>query len=251
MADALGVLHIVVAGLGDGNEYVGVQDIFQIEYQILGPAHLSGELQMVVHKDVPAVELVPQDAVEEGCGLFHQAQSKGVAVIGALGQKTVFAHIIGTLFLNAKVLLQAFQSLTGLAGVCRDHHPIGGNHQIGIVGFGSRYKPLGKIRFDIIVAVHKLYVLAGCKAHAAVAGVRHAGIGLVHQNDTRVFFAEMLTDRKAFISGTVVDQNDLDILPRLRTDALQAAGNTILHIVHWHDNADEWVVHDGRSPLYG
>ena len=40
-------------------------------------------------------------------------------------------------------------------------------------------------------------------------------------------------------------------LPCLGTNALQTAGNTILHVVHRHDNADEWVVHDGRSPLYG
>ena len=76
-------------------------------------------------------------------------------------------------------------------------------------------------------------------------------LDLSTQNDAGVLFTELLTDGKAFVPGPVVDQNDLDILPCLGTNALQTAGNTILHVVHRHDNADEWVVHDGRSPLYG
>ena len=252
MADALGVLHIVVARFGNGYENIGVQNVFQIENQIFGPAHLAGELQMMVCQNIPAVELVPQHAVEEGCGLLHQAQGKGIAVVDALGQEAVFTDII-RLFLgiDAKVLLQVFQCLRGLGRVGGNHHPVRCNDQIGVVRFGSSHQPLGKIRVEIIVAVHKLHILALCKGHAAVAGLRHTGIGFVHQNDAGVLFTELLTDGKAFVPGPVVDQNDLDILPCLGTNALQTAGNTILHVVHRHDNADEWVVHDGRSPLYG
>ena len=39
VADALGILDVVVTGFGNGYENIGVQNVFQIENQIFGPAH--------------------------------------------------------------------------------------------------------------------------------------------------------------------------------------------------------------------
>ena len=103
---------------------------------------------------------------------------------------------------------------------------------------------LGKVRLNVVVAVHELHVIALRKGQAAVAGIGYTGIVFIHQNDAVVFLAEALADGVALIAGAVVDENDFDIFPRLCTEALQAAGNTILCIVYRHDNADERVIHD-------
>ena len=114
-----------------------------------------------------------------------------------------------------------------------------------MVRFGGGDKMLGKVRFDIIVAVHELHIVALRKGQAAVAGVGYAGVAFIHQNDAGIFLAKALADGIAFIAGAVIDQDDLNVFPRLCTKALQAAGNAVLYVVHRHDHADERVVHDG------
>ena len=248
MADALGVLHVVVPGLPDGNKHLGVLDVLHIEHQIFRPAHLAGKPDVVGQQQVPAVELVPQYAVKVRSGLVHQAAGEGVLVVHALGQKTVFPHLGGPGHAHdAQVVLDLFQHLFGFAGPGGDHHFVGRDHKIGAVCFCGGGQMLGKVRVNVVVTVHKLDVLAAGKLQPQVAGVRHAGVGLVHQHDARVFSAEFLAHGQALVFGAIVQHDDFDVLPGLGTDALQAAGNVVLGVVHGQNDADERLCHGGVS----
>ena len=240
VADALGILHIVVARLCNGSKHRGVLDVLHVEHQIFGPAHLAGEPDVVRKQHLAAVELVPQHAVEIGGGLVHQAAGKGVLVVHALGQKTVYPHLrrAGDVH-HAKVVLQLFQHLFGLGGPGGDHHLVRCDDQVGVVLFGSGDQMLGEVRVDIVVAVHELHILAAGQLQAQVAGVGHAGVGLVHQHDALVLCAECFAHGQALILGAIVQHDDLDVLPALGADALQTAGDVVLGVVHGQNDADK------------
>ena len=47
MADALGILDVVITGFVNGDEGLGILDILHVEHQILGPFQLAGELDVI------------------------------------------------------------------------------------------------------------------------------------------------------------------------------------------------------------
>ena len=98
---------------------------------------------------------------------------------------------------------------------------------------------LGEVRVDIVVAVHELHILAAGQLQAQVAGVGHAGVGLVHQHDALVLCAERFAHGQALILGAIVQHDDLDVLPALGADALQTAGDVVLGVVHGQNDADK------------
>ena len=65
-------------------------------------------------------------------------------------------------------------------------------------------------------------------------GDRHAG----------VFCTKLIADRKAVIRRAIIQHDNLQLLIGLATNTFQTAGNTILRVIHRHDNADERVCHD-------
>ena len=74
----------------------------------------------MVCQNILAVELVPQHAVEEGCGLLHQAQGKGIAVVDALGQNKLqvfryYKELYTKLGLYDQVQPQLYKFLTAFS----------------------------------------------------------------------------------------------------------------------------------------
>ena len=129
MADAFGVLDIVIPGIGDGNEHLRVFEIPHVEEQILRPMDIGRKAKLVFRDDLPAVEFVPQHAVVKGSGLLHQAAGVVLPAVNALRQKAVLVHLgLGRFRLDAQRFLQCFQRVPGLAGVGGDHHPVRGDH---------------------------------------------------------------------------------------------------------------------------
>ena len=75
VADAFGVLDIMIPGIGDGNEHLRVFEIPHVEEQILRPVDIGRKAELVFRDDLPAVEFVPQHAVvkEAGCCIRRRA----------------------------------------------------------------------------------------------------------------------------------------------------------------------------------
>ena len=69
-------------------------------------------------------------------------------------------------------------------------------------------------------------------------------LGVMH---AAVLFAELLADGQALVLGAVVDDDDLEILILLGTDAAKTAVQMALGIVHRQDDADEGHFHSSFS----
>ena len=246
MADALGILDVVVTGFVNGDKGLGILDILHVEHQILGPFQLAGELDVIAGEQDAAVELVPEHTVKVGGRLVHQPQGKGVLVVDPGGQETVFPHLRGPGNTHhAQIVLQLFQHLLGLCGPGGDHHLVGRNHKICVVRLGGFHQMLGEVRVDVVIAVHELDILAPGQLQAQVAGVGHAGVFLVHQHDAAVLGAELLTHGQAVILGAIVQDDEFNVFIGLVQDAADAAGQMILSVVHGQDDADERLIHGG------
>ena len=247
VADTLGVLDIVVPCLRDGHQHVGVLQVLHIEHQVLGPPHLTGKLDLVVHQQVPAVQLVPQHPVKIRGRLVHQMPGKLVLGVDPGGQETVFPHLRGPGNTHhAQIVLQLFQHLLGLCGPGGDHHLVRCDDQVGVVLFGNGDQMLGEVRVDIVVAVHELHILAAGQLQAQVAGVGHAGVGLVHQHDALVLCAERFAHGQALILGAIVQDDEFNVFIGLVQDAADAAGQMILGVVYGQDDGKEQQVLDEK-----
>ena len=250
MAEAFGVLDIVIPGLGDGNEHLCVFKIPHVEDQILGPVHIGRKAQLVLCNDLPAVEFVPQHAVVKGGGLLHQAAGVVLPAVNALRQKAVLVHLgLGGFRLDAKGGLQRFQRVPGLAGVGGDHHPVRGDHKVGVVLQGGLYKVLGVIRVQCVITVHKLDIVALRKGKPGIPRAGNTLVLLIHHHDAGVLGPELLTDGKAVIRRAIIQHDDLQLLIGLAANAFQTAGKPLLGVVHGHNDADERVRH-GRASFF-
>ena len=255
MADALGVLDVIIAGGVDGSNDLGVLQVAHIELLILGVEQVVGEPEVHGFQQLAAVELVPHHVEVEGGGLFDQLHRVGTLVVDPGGQKAVLAHLIAAAVGDGGVLQEKlcvrgqFFPFAGIHHLRRQGHPVGRDDKVGAVGLGRADHIFREIGLQKVVAVHELDVLAFGHLHAIVAGHGKPGIGLVDQGDAGVFAAELLADGKAAVCGAVVQHDDFDLFPGLRKDTFQTPGNTILHVIHRHDNADERIVHDKGSPI--
>ena len=109
---------------------------------------------------------------------------------------------------------------------------------------GSCHHTLGKIRGKVVITVHELQIFALCQPHTHIAGDGKALVFLVHHRHAGVFCTKLIADRKAVIRRAIVQHDDLQLLIGLAANTFQTAGNTILRVIHRHDNADERVCHD-------
>ena len=192
-------------------------------------------------KEIPAVELIPQHTVVKGIGLFNQlpgvllpgVHPGGQITVGPGAGRVAPEHGAQHLFPRADVLHV----------VLWIHHPEGRDHKIGGVGLGGGDELFGKVRGQPVVAVHELDVAAMGQRKPLIAGVRRAGIGLVHQRDAVVLSGKSTADREGVVFGAVVQQDDLDAFIALGTDAFYTAGNAACGVVHGHDDADKGKFH--------
>ena len=86
---------------------------------------------------------------------------------------------------------------------------------------------------------------------AAVARGAVALVGLIHHDDAGVLGRKRLHDGQRGILAAIVDADDLDVLVRLRQDALKALSQILLHVADGHDHGDErlgTVGHKGLPP---
>ena len=248
VADAFGVLDIVIPGIGDGNEHLRVFEIPHVEEQILRPMDIGRKAKLVFRDDLPAVEFVPQHAVVKGGRLLHQAAGVVLPAVNALRQKAVFVHLdLGRFRLDAQRFLQCFQRVPGLAGVGGDHHPVRGDHQIRAVLQGGLHKFLGVIGVQNIIAVRKLDIVALRKGKPGVPRAGNALVLLIHHHETGILCPELLADGKAVVRRAIIQHDDLQLLIGLAADAFQTAGKPLLGVVHGHDDADERIRHDRAS----
>ena len=172
-------------------------------------------------------------------------------VVDTGGQKTVLPVLHLRLFpaqlLFGDVLrvasLDLFPKLL-LLDIPGDLHPVGRDDQCSIVLLGSCHHTLGKIRSKVVIAVYELQIFALCQPHTHIAGNGKALVFLVHHRHAGVFCTKLIADRKAVIRRAIVQHDDLQLLIGLAANTFQTAGNTILRVIHRHDNADERVCHD-------
>ena len=172
-------------------------------------------------------------------------------VVDTGGQKTVLPVLHLRLFpaqlLFGDVLRVACLGLFPLLlllGIPGDLHPVGRDDQRGIVLLGGSHHTLGEIRGKVVITVHELQIFSLCQPHSHIAGDGKALVFLVHHRHTGVFCTKLIADGKAVIRRAIVQHDDLQLLIGLAANTFQTAGNTILRIIHRHDNADERVCHD-------
>ena len=117
-------------------------------------------------------------------------------------------------------------------------HPVKArHHQIAVVLLGGLRHLFRRVGAQPVVAVGKLQIFPRSHGNGAVAAVRHAGIaGLVDQVKARVLFAVFPADRQTAVGAGVVHQQHLQRPPRLAGNAVQAAAQRLLRVVHRNDD---------------
>ena len=79
---------------------------------------------------------------------------------------------------------------------------------------------------------------------------RDAAIALMYHPHTGIFFRIFVGNCAAFICGTIVYTNDLNIRVGLLYDAVHALPEIGCNVIDWYDNADFWaVIHTALPPL--
>ena len=109
---------------------------------------------------------------------------------------------------------------------------------------GGLHKVLGVIGVQNIIAVRKLDIVALRKGKPGVPRAGNALVLLIHHHETGILCPELLADGKAVVRRAIIQHDDLQLLIGLAANTFQTAGNTILRVIHRHDNADERVCHD-------
>ena len=96
---------------------------------------------------------------------------------------------------------------------------------------------LQPLRRDVIVRIDERDILAPRDLQPRVARGGQAAVLLVNLADAAVPLRIRLHDRRAAVLRAVVDQDQLEIIKRLREDAVQAPGQIRLHLIDRHDHA--------------
>ena len=195
----------------------------QVELLILGKKRLR-EADGIPFQYFPAVELVPQNAeVKAGRAADGLPQPVCLAVDPG-GQKAVFTGV------EAAVLP-------------RDDHAEGCGNKVCTGLLCCFHQMRGKAGQQPVVAVRKLHVRSPGKCKPLIAGVRHTGVGLVHDPDAGVCGSKLPAKRQCAITGAIIQQDDLQTGAGLAADAVDAPAEGALCIVGRYDHADERRFH--------
>lgn len=156
-----------------------------VELLILSESH-GRKAHPVGGDDVPPEQLVPHHGEVKAGGLADDPPQIVGFCVDPGGQQAVFPGVI--------------------AAAVRDHHPVRGQHQHGLVPPGGGNEALGAAGQQVIVAVGKLDVFAPGKGQPLVAGVRSAGVGLVDEADAGIRGRQLPADGQGVVLRAVIEQ---------------------------------------------
>lgn len=90
-----------------------------------------------------------------------------------------------------------------------------------------------------VVPVEKREVLATRFVDPGVACGGQSSVLLVSDiHRTRELALRAREDVRCLVARAVVDENEFEVLPRVRTQALQGVGRILLHVVERHDDGE-------------
>ena len=192
-------------------------DVLQVEHEVLAPAELRVHPEAVALHDIPAVELVPQNAVVEVGGLLHH-----VGGVLLPGQHPVLVNV-------------------ALAGDPLPHHPVEvRDDQVAVMVPGCLHQQLGGVGRDPVVTVQELEIDARSPADTDIPGIGHAGVLLVDDLDPGIRQGIRVADGAGAVLAAVVHQQQLKIRVLLAQDTVDAAANGLFRVVYGYDDADGW-----------
>ena len=225
----LALTGIVIQRRADGVKALGVSDIGKIEQHILRPGELLVAADVVLHDDIPPIELVPHDAVVEAGRLLHQAAGK---------LRFIHFDIRGHVAVNRR-----------FAGrfAFREAGAVIADDEVGLCfrrGFDQQARGVG---VELVIGIDKLQILPRGALDGDVARAGNTAVFLVDDDDALIQTGIHAADFKACVVGAVVDQKHLQILVFLVLDALQTRNHILGGIVNWNDDGNKRVFHDKGS----
>ena len=166
---------------------------------------------MLFHK-IPAIQLIPHDAVIKIRRILHHVFCKCPAIHDARLRNMRFQRIVIAV------------------------HPVKiPDDQIGPGHFRQRHQPLGGIRRQPVVTVHKLQVRSRGGCHGHIPGIGHTGILFIYDMDPVIFFLIFLADGQTEIPAAVVDQQYLQRRICLGDHTVQTALQIHFSIINRYD----------------
>ena len=92
------------------------------------------------------------------------------------------------------------------------------------------------IRLHIVVAVRKEQILSPGRLDSRIPRRGYASVILMKYPDSRIFPGQLVTKRSGSVRGTVVHQNQLQILRRLRLQTLHTAQQRIPAFIYRYNH---------------
>ena len=95
-------------------------------------------------------------------------------------------------------------------------------------------------RRDIVVGIHKADPCAPCCVQPGVAGGRKPPVFLVDHPDAGILRGGGIAQRRAIIRRAVLHKDQLKVRKGLRQNGINTFWQIAFHIVHRHDDAEQW-----------
>ena len=107
-------------------------------------------------------------------------------------------------------------------------------------------------RCNIVVGIHKADPLAPCHIQPGIAGSRKPAVFLVKHPDAGIFRGSGITQRRATVRRTVLHKDQLKVRKGLRQNGIDAFLQIVFHLVHRHNDAEQWFFagHSVFLPFY-
>ena len=109
---------------------------------------------------------------------------------------------------------------------------------LGVLTLGSPEKRLVHVGLDPVVAIYKANPGTLCVGKTRVASSRTPPVRLMDNMHARVPGGILIADDRALIVRPIVDNNDLEVVNRLCTNAVQALAQVCTCLIDGDDNAD-------------
>ena len=167
------------------------------------------------------------------------------AVIKAVAQALQAAQELGTLH-----RIGAFAQIADGSGRAQ-HLGIRRQHQIALIFLGAANELFQRIRRKLVVHIHKAVIIAGRVAHGGIAGFGHAGVLLMKRDNARILFLPAHQHIPRCIAAAVINNDDLEVLPALAQDAVQASIQVPCPVPDGDNDADKGAVFHGVHLLWG
>ncbi len=127
------------------------------------------------------------------------------------------------------------------------HHLGVGNYKFGTVFDGPFVQRLEHIQARPVVAIQEAHIFARGMFHTSVAGPGQSLIALADDAKVRVFLGVLPSNAQAAIGGTVVDNDDFQVIKRLVDQRIKTLAKILLHVIDRNDYGDLRVMHDHPS----